>query len=216
MTTTILLVDDHKLIREGIHALIAQHADMSIIGEANDGETAVRMAEALSPDVILMDISLPDMNGIEATRRILAKSVRSKVIALSMSIEKSDILTMLGAGASGYLLKDCAFEEVVYAIRSVVSSNDVYLSPKITGVILHDTVKRPIRKEGIGSTDLTAKEREALRLFAEGKNTKEIASLFSCSVKSVEYYRKQIMKKLGVNTVADLTRIAIREGLVQL
>ena len=216
MSTKILLADDHKLMREGIRSLITEHADMSVIGEAEDGETAVRMAAALSPDVVLMDISMPGLSGIEATRRILACGTRSRVLALSVNLEKRVILNMLGAGASGYLLKDCAFEEVVHAIRAVASSGEVYLSPKITGIVLGDVVKRTAKNEGNGSTSLTSKEREALRFLAEGKSTKEIASLFSCSVKSAEYYRKQIMKKLCIDNIADLTKFAIREGLVPL
>lgn len=216
MSTKILIADDHKLMREGIRSLITEHADMSVIGEAKDGETAVRMAAALSPDITLMDISMPGLSGIEATRRILAGGTRSRVIALSMNLEKRVILNMLSAGASGYLLKDCAFEEVVHAIRAVASSGEVYLSPKITGIVLNDVVKRAAKNDDIGSTSLTSREREALRLFAEGRNTKEIASLLTCSVKSAEYYRKQIMKKLCINNISDLIKFAIREGLVPL
>ncbi len=216
MSTKILLADDHKLMREGIRSLITERADMSVIGEAEDGETAVRMASALSPDVILMDISMPGLSGIEATRRILADGTRSKVIALSMNLEKRIILNMLSAGASGYLLKDCAFEEVIHAIRAVASSGDVYLSPKITGSVLGDVVKCAAKNEGLGSVSLTSKERETLRLLAEGRSAKEIASLLMCSVKSAEYYRKQIMKKLCINNNADLIKFAIREGLVPL
>jgi DNA-binding NarL/FixJ family response regulator len=211
MSTKILLADDHKLMREGIRSLITEHADLSVIGEAKDGETAVRMAAALSPDIILMDVSMPGLSGIEATRRIVAAGTRSRVIALSMNLEKRVILNMLSAGASGYLLKECAFEEVVQAIRAVASSGDVYLSPKITGIVLNDVVRA-----STGSASLTSKEREALRLFAEGRNTKEVASLLTCSVKSAEYYRKQIMKKLCLNNISDLIKFAIREGLVPL
>ncbi len=216
MSTKILLADDHKLMREGIRSLITERADMSVIGEAEDGETAVRMASALSPDVILMDISMPGLSGIEATRRILADGARSKVIALSMNLEKRIVLNILSAGASGYLLKDCAFEEVVHAIRAVASSEDVYLSPMITGIVLGDVAKRAAKNEGLGSASLTSKERETLRLLAEGRSAKEIASLLMCSVKSAEYYRKQIMKKLCINNNADLIKFAIREGLVPL
>ena len=216
MITKILLADDHKLMREGVRSLIAEHADLSVIGEAEDGVSAVRMAAELSPDVVLMDISMPGLSGIEATRRILADGACCKVIALSMNVEKRIVLNMLGAGASGYLVKDCAFEELVHAIRAVVSSSDVYLSPKITGVVLNDMVNREADSAGIESAGLTAREREFLRLFAEGRSTKEIAALLLCSVKTAEYYRKQIMKKLRVTNIADLIKFAIREGLVPL
>ena len=216
MSTKILIADDHKLMREGIRSLITEHTDMSVIGEAEDGETAVRLAAELSPDVVLMDVAMPGMSGIEACRRIRANGAGCKVLALSINVEKRIVLNMLSAGASGYLLKDCAFEEVVHAIRSVASSSDVYLSPKITGVVLNGMVDQEAGTTGIESAGLTWREREVLRLFAEGKSTKDIASLLTCSVKSAEYYRKQIMKKLCFNNISDLIKFAIREGLVPL
>jgi len=216
MSIKILIADDHKLMREGICSLIAEHADLSVIGEAENGETAVRMDAELSPDVVLMDVAMPGLSGIEACRRIVSNGTRSKVIALSMNTEKRVVLDMLGAGASGYLIKDCAFEELVHAVRTVVSSEGVYLSPKITGVILNGMVSLEAGKTSAESAGLTSTELEVLRLFAEGKSTKEIASRLSCSVKSVEYYRKQIMKKLCIDTIAELIKFAIREGLVPL
>jgi len=216
MSIKILIADDHKLMREGICSLIAEHADLSVIGEAENGETAVRMDAELSPDVVLMDVAMPGLSGIEACRRIVSNGTRSKVIALSMNTEKRVVLDMLGAGASGYLIKDCAFEELVHAVRTVVSSEGVYLSPKITGVILNGMVSLESGKTSAESAGLTSTELEVLRLLAEGKSTKEIASRLSCSVKSVEYYRKQIMKKLCIETVAELIKFAIREGLVPL
>ena len=216
MSIKILIADDHKLMREGICSLIAEHADLSVIGEAENGETAVRMDAELSPDVVLMDVAMPGLSGIEACRRIVSNGTRSKVIALSMNTEKRVVLDMLGAGASGYLIKDCAFEELVHAVRTVVSSEGVYLSPKITGVILNGMVSLEAGKTSAESAGLTSTELEVLRLLAEGKSTKEIASRLSCSAKSVEYYRKQIMKKLCIETVAELIKFAIREGLVPL
>jgi DNA-binding NarL/FixJ family response regulator len=216
MSTKILIADDHKLMREGVRSLIVEHVDLSVIGEAEDGVSAVRMAAELSPDVVLMDVTMPGLSGIEATRRIVANGARCKVIALSMNVEKRIVLNMLAAGASGYLVKDCAFEELIHAISVVASSNDIYLSPKITGVVLNDMVNSEADSAGIESAGLTLREREVLRLFAEGKNTKEVAFLLACSVKSVEYYRKQIMKKLRVTNIADLVRFAIREGLAPL
>lgn len=219
MTTTILLADDHKLLREGIRSLIVGHQDMTIVAEAADGKTTVQLAAELTPDIILMDISMAGMDGIEATRQILARNPRIKIIALSMHLDKKKVIDMLNAGASGYLLKDCAFEELVHAVRTVAASIDIYLSPMVTEVVLKDVVKRPGQEtpeqECPALSVLTPREREILRLLVEGKNTKEIAELLGVTVKTAEFHRTRIMKKLDVRNIAELVLLSVRKGFCQ-
>ena len=215
MTTKILLADDHNLIREGLRTLISDEPNMSVIAEAEEGRTAVQLATKLSPDVVIMDISMPGLNGIEATRQILTKSPAPKVIALSMHMERRMILEMLNAGASGYLLKDCAFGEVIRAIETVMS-NCTYLSPKIADIIVKDYIHRIPPNDLFSITLLSPREREVLQLLAEGKKTRDIASLLHVSAKTVDTYRTQIMEKLGIYSIAELTKYAIREGLTSI
>ncbi|HUL01168.1 MAG TPA: response regulator transcription factor [Nitrospirota bacterium] len=215
MGIKILLADDHKLIREGLRALIKEQPDMTVVAEAEDGRTAVQLATKFSPNIIIMDISMPGLNGIEATRQILASSANSKVIALSMHIDRRMILEILNAGASGYLLKDCAFDEVIHAIQ-MVTSNCTYLSPKITDVVVKDYVSRISKEELSTLSILTSREREVLQLLAEGKKTKDIASVLQVSIKTAEFHRQQIMEKLNIHSIAELTKFAIREGLTEL
>lgn len=215
MTVKILLADDHKLMREGLKALIEQQHDMIVVGEAEDGRTTMKLTRELMPDIVISDISMPDMNGIEATRQIISKNPEVKVIALSVHSDKRFVSEMLNAGASGYLLKDCAFDELVNAIRAVVS-NQSYLSPEITDVMIRD-YKDILSKESITVFSLlTQREREVLQLIAEGKTTKEIAHLLNVSVKTIETYRHQIMEKLDIHSIAELTKYAIKEGLTSL
>ena len=215
MTTKILLADDHNLIREGLRTLISDEPNMSVIAEAEEGRTAVQLATKLSPDVVIMDISMPGLNGIEATRQILTKSPAPKVIALSMHMERRMILEMLNAGASGYLLKDCAFGEVIRAIETVMS-NCTYLSPKIADIIVKDYIHRIPSDDLSSLTLLSPREREVLQLLAEGKKTRDIASTLHVSVKTVDTYRLQIMDKLSIHSIAELTKYAIREGLTSI
>jgi DNA-binding NarL/FixJ family response regulator len=215
MGIKILLADDHKLMREGLRALIKEQPNMNVVAEAEDGRTAVQLATKFTPDIIIMDISMPGLNGIEATRQIVASSASSKVIALSMHTGRRMILEILHAGAAGYLLKDCAFEEIIHAIR-VVASNCTYLSPKITDLVVKDYVSRIPKEELSMLSILTAREREVLQLLAEGKKTKDIASSLQVSVKTAEFHRQQIMEKLNIHSIAELTKFAIREGLTEL
>lgn len=211
----ILLVDDHKIVRAGLKAIIAGHPDMSVIAEAGDGRTAVELAAEVSPDVIIMDISMPGLNGTEATRRILEANPNARVIALSMHIERPIVLQMLGAGVKGYLLKDSADDEVIDAILAVMQ-NENYLSPRINNMVLKDYVERVSKEELSSISRLSSREREVLQLLAEGKKTKDIATLLNVSVKTSEFYRQQIMEKLDIHTIAELTKLAIREGLTSL
>ena len=215
MSTRILLADDHKIVREGLRALLEKEPDIDVIAEAENGRMAIHLVRELSPDVVILDIAMPDLNGIEAARRIVGEYPRVKVIALSMHSDRRFVLEMLKAGASGYLLKDCAFEELPRAIRAVVA-NERYLCTKIAGVVLDDYVNQVSVGESSPSSVLSNREREVLQLVAEGRNTKEIALNLSVSVKTIETHRQNIMRKLDMYSVAELTKYAVREGLTDL
>lgn len=215
MTIRVLVADDHKILREGLRSLLESQDDMEVVAEAEDGRTAVGLARELKPDVVVMDVAMPDLNGIEATRQIVADSPNVAVIGLSMHSDRRFVAGMLSAGAYGYLLKDCTFDELVEAIRSVVAGRR-YLSPAVTGVVVDDYVRRLTKEESVPCSVLTAREREVLQLLAEGKSTKEMASQLHVSVKTIETHRQKIMEKLGLHSVAELTKYAIREGLVSL
>lgn len=215
MSIKILLADDHKLMREGLRALLEKQGDIAVIGEAEDGRTTVKLARQLSPDIVIMDISMPDMNGIEATRQIVSRDSRIKIIALSVHSDKRFVVEMLNAGASAYLLKGCAFNELINAVRTVIA-NHTYLSPEITDVMIQDYKQVLAQKPVSAFSILTGREREVLQLLAEGHTTKHIAAKLDVSVKTVETYRHQIMDKLHIHSVADLTKYAIKEGLTSL
>ena len=214
-TIKILLADDHKLLREGLRALIEEQRNMTVVAEAEDGRSAVRLATKLSPDIIVMDISMPGLNGIDATRQITAESPGIKVIALSMHADRNFVVEMFKAGAAGYLLKDCAFEELILAIRAV-SSKKAYLSSKLSDTMIKDYVNLFPKKKLSAFSALTAREREVLQLLAEGKGTREVAAKLNVSTKTVETFRRLIMKKLDIHSVAELTKYAIRAGLTSL
>ena len=218
MVTKILLADDHQIVREGLKSLLNSHEDIEVVGEARDGRSAVQMAKDLAPDVVIMDVGMPHLNGIEATRQITMREPEAKVVALSMHSDRRFMGEMLKAGAKGYLLKDGAFDELATAIRSVIA-NKVYLSPRIANVVVDDYVRRaPGQQTGEASAfaRLTPREREVLQLMAEGRATKEIAMDLKVSIKTVETHRRQIMEKLSIHSVAELTKYAIREGLTSL
>lgn len=215
MSIKILLADDHKIVRDGLRSLLEKQPNMEVVAEAENGRKAVKLAIRRRPQVVIMDISMPDLNGIEATRQMLKELPHLKVIALSMHSDRRYILKMFQAGASGFLLKDCAFEELDCAINTVVA-NQPYLSPSVAGAVIEDFV-RCTSPTGFSATDvLTAREREVLQLLAEGWSTKELASHLHVSVKTVETHRRRIMEKLGLHGIAELTKYAIREGLTSL
>ncbi|HUU67953.1 MAG TPA: response regulator transcription factor [Planctomycetota bacterium] len=214
-TITILLADDHKIIREGLHALLEQHSDIRVVAEAEDGRKAVELAAKVRPDVAILDIGMPDLNGIEATRRITAEVRGIKVIGLSMHSDKRFVSEMFQAGASGYLLKDCASEELARAIRAVVQGQ-TYISPGIAGVVIGDYVQHLAVPGGSAGSILSGREREVLQLLAEGKTTKQTALCLHVSIKTIETHRQNIMRKLNVYSVAELTKYAVREGLTSL
>lgn len=215
MGIRILIADDHKIVREGLRNLIEKRPEMEVIGEAEDGRTAVKLTKELLPDIIIMDVAMPEMNGIEATRQIIAGAPHVKIIALSMHSDRRFIVEILKEGASGYLLKDCAFEELVNAINAVLT-NRIYLSPRIADIVIKEYVNLFPRAEISVYSALTHREREVLQLLAEGKSTKDIASRLNVSVKTVETHRQQIMDRLGIHSVAELTKYAIREGMTSL
>lgn len=215
MKIRIVVADDHKIMREGLKALIDKQPDMEVAAEAQDGLTATKLARKLLPHIIIMDIGMPEMNGIDATRQIVSENKDVKIVALSMHADRRFVLEMLKAGASGYLLKDSAFEELVNAVHTVMDGQP-YLSPRITDIIVKEYLYNLPRNEPNVFTILTVREREVLQHLAEGKSTKQIASTLNLSVKTVETHRQQIMDKLEIRTVAELTKYAIREGLTSL
>jgi two-component system response regulator NreC len=215
MSVRVILGDDHKVFRQGLRTLLEREADIDVVGEAGDGRTTVKICNRLSPDMVLMDISMPDLNGIEATRQIIEENPKTKVIALSQYSDGRFISAMIKAGASGYLLKDCAFEEVVQAIRAVEAGR-VHFSPSIMDVVVKDYVQQVHGNDSSVCCVLTAKEREVLQLIAEGNTMHEIASKLNLSVKTIETHRVKIMNKLNTRSIADLTKYAIREGLISL
>jgi len=213
--TKIIIADDHKIMREGLKALIEKQPDMEVAAEAQDGLAVTKLARKLIPQVIIMDIGMPEMNGIDATRQIISENKEIKIIALSMHSDRRFVLEMLKAGASGYLLKDSAFEELVNAVHTVMTGQS-YLSPRITDIVVKEYLYNQSKSESTVFNVLTVREREVLQLLAEGKSTKQIASTLNLSVKTVETHRQQIMDKLEIRTVAELTKYAIREGLTSL
>ena len=215
MTIKILIADDHKIVRDGLRTLVEKQSDMEVIGEAENGRNAVQFALELVPDVVIMDVTMANLNGIEATRQIHKEQPDIKIIALSMHSDRRFVAGMLDAGALGYLLKDCAFEELARAIHSVVS-NQTYLSPKISDILVKAYVLKSSVKPSSAYAILTAREREVLQLLAEGKSTKQIANSLYVSIKTVETHRKQIMDKLDIHSIAELTKYALKEGLTSL
>ena len=214
--TRILIADDHKIIRDGLRALLEKGDQHEVVGEAEDGRSAVKLAKSLNPDLVIMDIGMPELNGVEATGQIVKQDPRIKVIALSMHSDASYVGRILRAGATGYLLKDCAFEEMAGAME-VVLGGGVYLSPGITGVVVEDYVRKLERSGNDSPIEvLTPKEREVLQLLAEGKSSKEIAACLHVSVKTIETHRQNIMGKLEIRSVAELTKYASRMGLTSL
>ena len=215
MGVKVLLADDHKIVRDGLRTLLEKNAEVKVVGEAEDGRTAVQLAKKLSPDIVIMDVAMPDLNGIEATRQVVAEHPGVKVIAVSMHSDKRFVAEMLKAGASAYLSKDYAFDELEKVIRTVMA-NKIYLSPDISGVVVESYVRHTPKPESTAFSLLSDREREVLQLVAEGKTAKEIAEHLHVSIKTVETHRTNIMTKLNIHRVAELTKYAIREGLTTL
>jgi DNA-binding NarL/FixJ family response regulator len=211
----VLIVDDHQIFREGLRSMIEKKPGITVVGEAESGKTAIELARELRPDIVIMDIVMPDMNGIETTRHLAESLPQVKIIGLSMHDDVRFATEMLKAGASGFLLKDCAFEELVDAINTV-KAESVYLSPKTREDMIKDYIS--MLSKGTHSTVsvLSAREQEVLKFIAEGKSTKEIAARLGVSVKTIETHRLNIMEKLEIKNMAELVKYAIRQGISSL
>ncbi len=214
MSIKIILADDHALMRSGLRTLLVNELGMEVVGEAGNGEETIRLTRQLAPDIVIMDITMPGLDGIEATRQIVTEMPSVRVIALSMHANKLFVEDIFKAGASGYLLKACASLELEAAIQTVLKG-EVYICPKIAGVVV-GARENPDSTTPSSLNLLTAKECEVLRLVVSGKSTKEIAQLLDKSPQTVDASRRQIMQKLGIDNLADLVKYAIREGLTTL
>jgi two-component system response regulator NreC len=215
MSIRVLIADDHKIVRDGLRNLIEKEAGMEVVGEAENGRKTIKLTQKLMPNVVVMDVSMPDMNGIEATERITTDIPSVKVIALSMHSDRRFVLGMLEAGASGYLLKDCAFDELASAIRQVTTGK-TYLSPEIADVVVKGYLHKKPFSDSAANAVLTSREREILQLLAEGMTAKEIAVHLNLSIKTVETHRRNIMEKVNIHSIAELTKYAVREGLTMI
>ena len=215
MKIKLLIADDHKIVRDGLRSLLEKQPDMEVVGEAQTGREAFRMAREKKPDVLIMDISMPDINGIEAAKKILAAMPNIKIIALSMHSERILVREMIQAGAHAFLLKECAFDELVAAVKSVLN-NQTAMSKKIADIVIHDYVRQAHATAPEPKPGLSDREMEVLQMVAEGLPTKAMAHRMGLSIKTVETYRQQIMKKLDLHNIAALTKYAIREGLTEL
>lgn len=212
MSIRVILADDHTIVRHGLSKLLQQEDGMEVIAQAQNGHSTVELTKELSPDMVIMDIGMPDLNGIDATRQIIHDFPHVKIIGLSMHSGSKFVIEMLKAGASGYLLKDCALEELTTAIKTVAAGK-IYLSPSITDVVVEKYVRHSKEKERSAFSLLSQREREVLQLMAEGKTTKQIGRHLHISPKTVEGHRLRLMAKLNMDSVAKLTKYAIQEGL---
>ena len=215
MSIKILLADDHKIVSDCLKPLINKQSDMMVVGEAENGRMVVALAQKLNPNVVIMDISMPDLNGIEATRQIIAKCPGVRIITLSMNSDRRYVTGMLNAGASGYLTKSCSFEDLIRAVRAV-AANKTYLSPDISDIVIKESLSRSSTDKSSVSSTLTMRECEVLQLLAEGKTVKQIAAKLCLGMKTIYTHREQIMKKLNIHSTADLTKYALREGMTSL
>jgi two-component system, NarL family, response regulator NreC len=215
MAIRILLADDHGLVRAGVAMMIRQQPDMEIAGEADNGRRTVELAKELSPHIVLLDISMPDLNGIDATRQIVNLSPTPKVIALTGHTDRRAVVDILRAGASGYVLKNAPAQELMSAIR-MVAEGKVYLSPSIAGGVLEDLRENGPAGGSAEFSSLSVREREVLQLMAEGKTTKQIASALKVSKNTVDNHRAHLMSKLRMSNLAELIKYAIREGITSL
>lgn len=211
MPIRIVIADDHRILREGVARLLADQPDFEIVGEAADGREAVELARRLQPDVVLMDVTMPELNGIDAAARVRVEAPAVRVLAMSMHIDTAVVTRMLQAGATGYVIKGCGFDELCAALRATVA-NRRHLSSQVSDGAGRACVEQAGARAR-GRNTLTRREREVLQLLAEGKPTKVIAAKLGLSTKTVENHRKQLRDKLGLHSIAELTKYAIREGL---
>jgi two-component system response regulator NreC len=212
----VLLADDHRMMREGIRALLERERDIEVVGEASDGREAVRLTAQLQPDVVVMDVSMPTLNGIEATRKIRRDHPKAQVLILTVHESEEYVARLLAAGANGYVIKRAASEELVSAIR-VVFQGEAYLYPSVAKVVIGDYVRRLREGRGLSAREvLTDREREILQLIAEGYTNREMADLLHLSIKTVQNHRARIMKKLDLHDRGELIKYAIQQGIIHL
>jgi len=213
-TVRVLLADDHGIVRRGLHYLLERSPEFQVVGEASDGREAVKMSEELSPDVVVMDIAMPNLNGIEATAQILKKNPAVGVIILSMHSDEAYLVRALSAGAKGYLLKDSAEADLIRAVQAV-SEGRPFFSPAIAETLLEDYMRRLKQHNLADSYDLlTDREKEVLQLLAEGKSNKEVATLLDLSLYTVETHRSNLMQKLGLHNTAEIVLYAVRKKII--
>ena len=216
MGIRIVLADDHGMMREGLKSLIAKQIGMEVVGEAEDGHAAVKMVHDLRPDVVVMDIGMPSLNGIEATRQIVDENGDVKVLALSQYSDPRMVSEMFRAGAKGFVLKDSAFDELTRAVNAVYTDR-TYVSPDVAGDLINRHIRHGVSNEETSAFSLlTDREREVLQLIAEGQTTRDIAKKLFRSAKTIESHRRNIMQKLGLHSLPELTKYAVRQGLTGL
>ena len=211
----VLIADDHTILRQGIKALLDNQAEIEVIGEAKDGREALTLIERLLPDVVLMDIAMPGLNGLEATRRIKKKFPKIKVLVLTMYTNEEYVFQILNAGANGYLVKETAFQDLISAIRAVYR-DEAFMSPSISKKVINRYMQRVRETNNTTGDILTTREREILQLIAEGSSSKKIAEALFISPKTVETHRTHIMDKLNIHNRTNLVKYAIRTGIVDI
>ena len=214
MKTRLVLVDDHAILREALRNMLSAEADIEVVGEGCNGREAIGLARDLNPDVLVIDVGMPDMNGIEATAAIVGRSPQIKVIALSTHSDRRFVAEMIKAGASGYVVKTAASTELLRAIRAVTQGH-AYLSPEVAAGVMRGSAET-LGREEVRQNQLTRREREVLKLLAEGLRTAGIASRMNLAPTTVDVHRRNLMRKLDLHTVAELTKYALREGLTEL
>ena len=215
MGIRIVLADDHRIVRDGLCALLAREKDIELIGQADDGLGAVRLARELRPDIVVTDVSMPGLNGVEATRRIRTDDPSVRVLCLSVHAESRMVLAVLEAGASGYVLKDCSYDELALAIRKAMA-DQIHLSAELVGLVVKEVRSRGQPQLAGGTAALTPREREMVQLLSEGLSTQQIADRLHVSIKTVATHREHVMQKLDISSLAELTRYALCEGLSSL
>jgi DNA-binding NarL/FixJ family response regulator len=215
MGIRIVLADDHRIVRDGLCALLAREKDIELIGQADDGLGAVRLARELRPDIVVTDVSMPGLNGVEATRRIRTDEPSVRVLCLSVHAESRMVLAVLEAGASGYVLKDCSYDELALAIRKAMA-DQIHLSAELVGLVVKEVRSRGQPQVAGSNPALTPREREMVQLLSEGLSTQQIADRLHVSIKTVATHREHVMQKLDISSLAELTRYALCEGLSSL
>jgi len=212
MTIKVLLADDHEIMRQGISALLSKHRKFEVVGQASDGLQVLKMVPQLNPDIVIMDIGMPNLNGIGATEKLMLIAPSLKIMALSIHSERSIVVKMIQAGAAGYMHKDSAFDELAEGLNAILEGR-TFLCNKIARIVFSEHLGLVSKPETINGDQLTMREKEVLQLVAEGKTTRTIAQMLNISKKTVDTHREHIMEKLNIRNIAGLTKYAIREGL---